>query len=66
MTDIKARITEIEAQAAELELIARLAVVPEVRIRNTKLAEALREEAALLKAKQALPKADGPEGVSHA
>jgi hypothetical protein len=66
MTDLKARITEIEAQAAEFELIARLAVVPDVRIRNSELAEVLREEAAQLKAKQALPKAEGPEGVSHA
>jgi hypothetical protein len=56
MTDIKTRITEIEVQAAECELIARLAVVPDVRIRNSKLAEELREEAAHLKATQALPK----------
>ena len=66
MTDLKTRITEIEAQAAEFELIARLAVVPEIRIHNSKLAEVLREEAAQLKAKQALPKTDGSEGVSHA
>ena len=66
MTDLTTRITEIEAQAEECELIARLAVVPDVRIRNSKLAEELREEAAHLKATQARPKAGGSESVSHA
>lgn len=66
MTGLHSRIIEIEARAAELQLIACRAVVPEVRVRNSRRAEVLREEAAQLKSRHARPQADGLEGVSHA
>lgn len=49
MTDIQEQIRELEAQAAERELVGSLAVDKSVRDRNRRLAHDLREQAFQLK-----------------
>lgn len=53
MTDTQKRIDEIEARAAESELIGSLATDDEVRVYNRRLAVELRELAARLRAPEA-------------
>jgi hypothetical protein len=50
LTDLQKKIDDVEAKAAESELIGRLSADPEARIYNRRLAEELREYAARLKA----------------
>lgn len=54
MTDIKARIVELEERAAEHELLGALAMETKVRDFNRRLAHDLREEA--FKLRRQLPK----------
>ena len=49
MTDSDKRIEEIEVRAAERELIANLATIPEVRAYNSRLSEELHRVAASLR-----------------
>ena len=49
MTNLKERIEEIEAKAAESTLLGNLSIDPEARVYNRRLAEELREYAAKLK-----------------
>jgi hypothetical protein len=44
MTELQARIAELETKAAEFELIAELAADPDTRARNSRLAQEIYEQ----------------------
>jgi hypothetical protein len=64
MDERQRRIDEIEAKAAESELIASLAADPEARIYNRRLAEELREYAQQLRDNSSLSRIE-TRGVHH-
>lgn len=51
MSEVQKRIEQVEAKAAESELLSRLSVDPEARLYNRRLAIELREFAAKLRAR---------------
>lgn len=65
MDERQRRIDEIEAKAAESELIASLAADPEARIYNRRLAEELREYAQQLRENSSPSRIVETPGVHH-